>query len=116
MSDTAIKLTPFVRQEYERDVHVPASIAEVERELPFAERLWNAPWARRALILILLALIWESYARCPNVISDLLAMAWHGNFTGFPACSANPLLFPTFTDTMTAWWDGIVSEIGRAHV
>jgi NitT/TauT family transport system permease protein len=89
MSDTAIKTTPFVRHEYTREVKVPASIGEIERTLPLAERLWNTTVVRRIFILILLVVCWEVYAR------------W----------SANPLLFPTFTDTMEAWWDGIVSGV-----
>jgi NitT/TauT family transport system permease protein len=94
MSDTAIKLTPFVRQEYSRDVQVPASIGEVKRALPIAERLWNTDIVRRIFILVLLAIIWEAYAR------------W----------SSNPLLFPTFTDTMEAWWNGIVSGVIPARL
>jgi len=89
MSDAALRLTPLVRGEYERDIHVPASLGAVERPLPLAERLWNSPAVRRTVILVLLAVIWESYAR------------W----------SANQLLFPTFTDTMLAWWQGIVSGV-----
>src|SRR5215211_8880725 len=89
MSDAALRLTPLVRGEYERDIHVPASLGAVERPLPVAERLWNSPAVRRTVILVLLAVIWESYAR------------W----------SANQLLFPTFTDTMLAWWQGIVSGV-----
>lgn len=94
MSDTAIKLTPFVRQEYTRDVQVPASIGEVKRALPILERMWNTDMVRRIFILVLLAIIWEAYARR----------------------SANPLLFPTFTDTMSAWWDGIVSGVIPARL
>jgi NitT/TauT family transport system permease protein len=94
MSDTAIKLTPFVRQEYTREVNVPASIGEVKRALPIAERLWNTDMVRRIFILVLLAIIWEAYAR------------W----------SANPLLFPTFTDTMEAWRDGITSGVIPARL
>jgi NitT/TauT family transport system permease protein len=94
MSDTAIKLTPFVRQEYSRDVQVPASIGEVKRALPIVERLWNTDIVRRIFILVLLAMIWEAYAR------------W----------SSNPLLFPTFTDTMEAWWSGIVSGVIPARL
>src|SRR4051812_35568281 len=89
MSDTAIKLTPFVRAEYERDVQVPKELGDVAKALPLAERMWNSPLVRKLFILVLLAIIWEVYAR------------W----------SANPLLFPTFSDTMTAWWDGIVSGV-----
>jgi NitT/TauT family transport system permease protein len=94
MSDTAIKLTPFVRAEYERDVQAPKELGDVAQALPLAERLWNSPLVRKVVILVLLAIIWESYAR------------W----------SANPLLFPTFTDTMTAWWEGIVSGVIPARL
>ncbi len=94
MSDTAIKHAPFVRQEYTRDVQVPASIGEVKRALPILERLWNMDMVRRISILVLLAIIWETYAR------------W----------SANPLLFPTFTDTMEAWWSGIISGVIPARL
>jgi NitT/TauT family transport system permease protein len=94
MTDTAIKLTPIVRPEYMREVNVPASIGEVTRALPLAERLWNTAAVRRIFILVLLAVCWEGYAR------------W----------SVNPLLFPTFTDTMEAWWDGIVSGVIPARL
>jgi NitT/TauT family transport system permease protein len=116
MSDTAVKITPFVRQEYTRDVHVPASIGEVERALPLAERIWNEPWARRVFILILLGLLWQGYSSCPNMLTDLVSMVWNRNFSGIPACSPNPLLFPTLTDTMVAWWDGIVSGVIPARL
>ena len=116
MSDTTMRIAPFARPEYTRDVNVPASIGEIERVLPLAERIWNAPWARRAFILVLIAVLWESYSRCPNMVTDLIGMVLRFNFTEFPACSPNPLLFPTFSDTMTAWWDGIVSGVIPARL
>lgn len=63
MSDTAIKLTPFVRAEYERDVQAPKELGDVAKALPLAERLWNSPLVRKLFILVLLAIIWEAYAR-----------------------------------------------------
>jgi NitT/TauT family transport system permease protein len=53
---------------------------EVERQLSIAERLWNNAALRKGLILIVLALIWEVYARRLD----------------------NVLLFPTLTDTLKA--------------
>jgi NitT/TauT family transport system permease protein len=53
---------------------------EVERQLSIAERLWNNAALRKGLILIVLALIWEVYARHLD----------------------NVLLFPTLTDTLKA--------------
>ena len=89
MSDMALKLSPLRRDEYEHEVRAPATIGDVERPLPFAERVWNTTAVRRAVILIVIAVIWEGYAR------------W----------SANPLLFPTFSETMQAWFDGIASGV-----
>jgi NitT/TauT family transport system permease protein len=94
MSDTAVKITPFVRAEYVCDVHAPATIGEIERVLPFAERLWNANAVRRFTILVLLAALWQAYA------------VW----------SSNPLLFPTFSETMQAWWNGIVTGVIPARL
>jgi NitT/TauT family transport system permease protein len=49
--------------------------------------LWQIAAIRKALILFALALVWQGYATHLN----------------------NPLLFPTFTDTLAALWDGIAS-------
>jgi len=89
MADTMTKLTPLVRPEREYEVHAPGSIGDIEQRLMLTERLWNSTAVRRVVILILLAAMWEAYAR------------W----------SDNPLLFPTFTDTIGAWWQGIVSGV-----
>jgi NitT/TauT family transport system permease protein len=70
-------------------VTVPEAIGDVERPLGFFERLWSSSAVRRGVILILLAALWEAYAR------------W----------SDNPLLFPTFSDTVQALWSGIVSGV-----
>ncbi len=88
MSDTALSMPPS-RAEREFKVETPATIGDVAQPLGLVERLWNSAAVRRAVILVLLALIWEAYAR------------W----------SDNPLLFPTFTDTITAWWQGIASGV-----
>jgi NitT/TauT family transport system permease protein len=56
---------------------------EVERQLSIAERLWNHAALRKGLILIVLAVIWEVYARHLD----------------------NELLFPTLSDTLKALFD-----------
>jgi NitT/TauT family transport system permease protein len=94
MSDTAMRIVPFTRAEYEREVRVPETIGDIERPLALAERLWNMAFVRRATLLILLAIIWESYARWSN----------------------NPLLFPTFSETIEAWWNGIASGVIPARL
>ncbi len=71
--------TTPVRQEYEVQLQ-PLPGVPLERELPVVQRLWQQGWLRKALILVLLAGIWEAVAR----------------YTG------NDLLLPSFLQTATA--------------
>ena len=64
-------------------------IAVVEKPLSRLERLFNQAWLRKAIILIVLALMWEVYARYLD----------------------NDLLFPTLSETMHAAFDSIVSGV-----
>jgi NitT/TauT family transport system permease protein len=89
MADALVNTTPHARPEREFKVTVPEAIGDVERPLGLFERLWGSSAVRRGVILILLAALWEAYAR------------W----------SDNPLLFPTFSDTVQALWSGIVSGV-----
>jgi NitT/TauT family transport system permease protein len=57
-----------------------ASQGEVERRLSVAERLWGSATLRKSLVIIALILVWEAYARYLD----------------------NPLLFPSFSDTVSA--------------
>ena len=59
----------------------------VEKPLGVWERLLDNGVVRKSIMLILLALVWEGYAR------------WSGN----------PLLFPTFVATVKAFVSGILS-------
>ncbi|MBV6274315.1 ABC transporter permease [Alcaligenaceae bacterium CGII-47] len=63
------------------------SFGIVEKPLSWWERVFNIGGIRKLLILITLALIWQIYANNLN----------------------NPLIFPTFVDTIKALIDGIVS-------
>jgi NitT/TauT family transport system permease protein len=56
--------------------------AVVERPLPLAQRLFAQAAVRRLLLLVVLAGIWQAYA------------TW----------TDNALMFPTFTETATAFW------------
>ncbi len=62
---------------------------EVERQLPLSERLWNSGPLRKTLFLIVLALVWELYARFLD----------------------NPLLFPTLSETLEAARDQIANGV-----
>jgi NitT/TauT family transport system permease protein len=59
----------------------------IEQPLSQWETIWNRAGVRKTALLAVLALVWEGYA------------LW----------LANPLLFPTFTSTISAAVDGIVS-------
>lgn len=63
----------------------PLGHVEVEASLSLFERVYRIGAVRKAFILIVLALIWEGYGR------------WLGN----------PLLFPTFTETLSAFFENI---------
>lgn len=79
------QLSP-VREEYEVDLQ-PLAHVPLERALPLKQRLWQQGWLRKSLILLLLALLWETVARYQN----------------------NDLLLPGFLQTATALCDGLLS-------
>ncbi|MBS0248667.1 MAG: ABC transporter permease [Proteobacteria bacterium] len=64
-----------------------AGIGVVQRPLSLGQRLANQGSLRKALVLAVLALLWEGYAR------------WLGN----------DLLFPTFSATVAAFWQSVIS-------
>jgi NitT/TauT family transport system permease protein len=78
---------PPVRPEYLQDVVAGKDIGVVQKPLAFWRRLANRGWLRKAFILVVIAVGWELYARRLN----------------------NPLLVPTFSATLEAFWDGIAS-------
>ncbi|WP_153786706.1 ABC transporter permease [Pseudomonas sp. EMN2] len=75
-----------VRQEYEVQLQ-PLPGVPLERDLPLAQRLWQQGWLRKAMILVLLAGLWELVAR----------------FTD------NDLLLPSFVQTAMALGEGLLS-------
>jgi NitT/TauT family transport system permease protein len=82
----ALKRTPPARPEFVVQNVEAGSAAAVEQPLPLGARLWNLAWLRKTLILVVLAAAWEIYARLIH----------------------NPLVFPTFSDTVVAFWNGMV--------
>lgn len=73
------------RPEFEREPIDAAGIGDAERPLSLGERLAANDGARKVAIVVVLALIWEIYAR------------W----------LSNPLLFPTATETLEVFWADI---------
>lgn len=58
-------------------------IGDVERKLSFGERLVASPGIRRAMVLVVLCIVWEIYGRILN----------------------SPLILPTFMQTLDALWN-----------
>ena len=73
--------------EYEVDIEEAGEIGDVAWPLPIWARVANHGAFRRAVVLVLLAVSWE------------LAARW----------SDNPLMLPSFTETMSAWWGVTIS-------
>jgi NitT/TauT family transport system permease protein len=63
----------------------PEQFGIVEKPLTLAEKIYNQSWLRKVFILVVLAAAWELYGRWLN----------------------NPLLVPTFSDTISALVGGI---------
>lgn len=66
---------------------LPTGFGVVERRLSMFQRLAEQAWLRKSLILVVLALAWEGYARWLD----------------------NALLVPTFSATVTAFIQGVAS-------
>jgi len=85
MTKPAVILQP--RPDLEYTPVAPGQVGDIARRLGLAERLFAQAGVRRTLVLIALALIWEVYTRYLD----------------------NPLMFPTFSDTVVALWTDLVN-------
>lgn len=85
MSDRAVAMPP-VRPERTVTLDALGTVADIARPLGPFERIANITGVRRLFVLIVLAVAWEGMARY----------------------ASNPLLFPSLTDTLAAFWDGLV--------
>ena len=78
---------PPVRSEYMHDVIAGDDIGVVQKPLTLWQQFVNQAWLRKSVILLVIVIAWEAYARHLN----------------------NPLLVPTFSDTVAAFASGIAS-------
>src|SRR5580698_7733982 len=79
----------LIRREIIREISGADEFGIVEKELTVFERLYNLGWVRKTCLLIILALVWEGYAKHLD----------------------NQLLVPTLTDTFRAWRQGMVTMV-----
>jgi NitT/TauT family transport system permease protein len=84
----------LARPEFRRDTVTGSELYVVEQARPAWEKMWNSAYLRKGVVLLVLALIWEVYARVLN----------------------EPLLFPRCSDTLIALYQGIVSGVIPARV
>ena len=80
---------PLLRPERSGTPVTQEAFGVVEQPLTLGERAWNSGGLRKTALLLLLALAWEGYARWVN----------------------NPLLVPTFSATLQAFWEGMTSGV-----
>ena len=87
MEAATVNLTnaPAARPEVLREPVSSASFGIVEKPLSVWERVTNQGWVRKLALLVVIAVVWEVYARQLD----------------------NPLLFPTFSATVTSFVKGI---------
>jgi NitT/TauT family transport system permease protein len=78
---------PPARPDVQKEPLPTSEFGVVEKPLSARERLANLALVRKLAILVVLGVVWEFYARWLN----------------------NPLMFPTFSDTLEAFWTGIAS-------
>lgn len=85
---------PAARPNIYRDPPSAGRLSVVEQPLGFWERAWNNGFLRKALLLVVMAVVWQLYAQRLN----------------------NPLLIPTFLDTLQAFRDAITTGglLGKA--
>lgn len=81
-----MSLSPPIREEYEIALE-PFTQEDLARDIPLVQRIWQLSWVRKAVILVLLAVIWEIAARIQG----------------------NDLLLPSFLQTAQAFIDGILT-------
>jgi NitT/TauT family transport system permease protein len=89
---SGVSLDTWARQprpEFEREPVDASDVGDVERPLGFTERLVNNDAVRRLVILALLAMVWELYARWID----------------------NPLILPTFTATVATFIGDLMSGV-----
>jgi NitT/TauT family transport system permease protein len=87
MTDIARTLpVPPIRPERVIALDAMGAVGDVARPLTPLERIVNITAVRRLFVLAVLAVAWEGYARF----------------------AANPLLFPSLTDTVEAFWEAAV--------
>jgi NitT/TauT family transport system permease protein len=86
LRDIPMSLSPPIREEYEVALE-PFTQEDLARDIPLGQRIWQVSWVRKAVILIVLAIIWEVAARIQG----------------------NDLLLPSFLQTAQAFIDGIAT-------
>ncbi|MGE0873126.1 MAG: ABC transporter permease [Burkholderiales bacterium] len=76
-----VRPEPVERPEFERTPLDASKIGQIERPLSVVEKLWNVQVVRNIAVVLMFVIAWELYTKIANV---------------------QPLLFPSFSDTVKA--------------
>ncbi len=87
MADEQAPGMPPIRPEFTKDVLDASSIGEIVQKLTLWDKIRNNNFVRKLFILVILAVIWQLYSI--NL--------------------KNPLMFPTFSSTIAALWDALLT-------
>ncbi len=80
-----VRRAPYV----EHEVVAFSGADAASRPIPAWQRVWNLGWVRKIVLIVALCAVWQAYATYLD----------------------NDLLFPTFSDTMRAFWANIVNGV-----
>ena len=87
MGNAATLPSPPIRPEVEYPAVAAGTIAEVEQSRSPIARVLDRTWVRRTIVLVVMAVVWEVYARLVN----------------------NALLFPTFSSVIASLYESVVA-------
>ncbi|USX20323.1 ABC transporter permease [Oxalobacteraceae bacterium OTU3REALA1] len=109
----SLVLDPPVRQEYVYATNTAAPRA-VDIPLPLTRRVWELPWLRKSVILMLLAVLWEGVARWQD--NDLLLPGFVQTAQAFVSGVASGELLDRVRISMAVLLQGYVAGIAAAFV
>ena len=109
----SLLLDPPIRQEFE---YVPAAASPriADRAPPLAQRAWGQAWLRKAVILAVLAALWEAAARWTN--NDLLLPGFLQTAQAFASGIASGELLDRVRISLVVLLQGYVAGIAAAFV
>lgn len=103
---------PANRPEFMRDTDTEKTFGVIEKPLTLWENVYNQAWLRKAFILVLLALLWQGYSSCMNVIQFAGAWKLSGAWSaGLPDVIVWPVAFVVGLVNWMLWLAEVVISV-----